>query len=402
MKKIFRHSQFTATFTDEDGYFSFTGDISGSSGSIGDKIVEIDPRFALMNAMHLSNAKIGEPMHAIENGKYHAKKADVVNLARLWRISSDQATDICSKVVLVVTMTQQTAQRDLDETVRKHKAIAASVQQKTKADGKKTVYDIQNVLKDLYKDAGFEYPKRYVEPSSRSLKDDKDDLVLMITKKIRDLERSFVSNAVEKAADDVISEASVSLGLVEKWRKEATKVRRLAESILVDLIDKFVDPLDEYKSYIDEKYEDAFDGFEDDVLNKIIALAKFEDVDVLEVGTGNVDDNEFEVSGKTYLVLTDDEADKKATDYIRESLWAFNADFLAFYTGMPTEMFEAVQPQCEGANDAVIRCVERAGSVEDFAAQAIRADGRGHFLSPYDGREDEETVDGETYYIYRQ
>lgn len=32
---------------------------------------------------------------------------------------------------------------------------------------------------------------------------------------------------------------------------------------------------------------------------------------------------------------------------------------------------------------------------------AIRADGRGHFMSSYDGEENEEIVEGETFYIYR-
>jgi hypothetical protein len=137
-------------------------------------------------------------------------------------------------------------------------------------------------------------------------------------------------------------------------------------------------------------------------LSKIVALAKFENVSILEIGTDNIEDDELEVSGITYLVLTDEEADEKATEYIRDSLWAFNAEFLASYTNLPEEMFMAVQDQCEKANDAILRCVEKMGSVEDFALQAIAADGRGHFLSRYDGREDEEEVNGITYYIYRQ
>lgn len=311
MKKTFRHSKFTAVFTDEDGYFSFTGDVSKSGGAVGDKIAEIDPRFTLMEAMHLSDAKTGEPMHAMENGKYHAKLGNVEMLARLWRIQIEAAKTICHAV---------------------------------------------SEIKD-----------------KRSIK-----------------------------IDEIIENAIIGLGLKAKWFQEAKEVRKLAKFIPANLLKGFIYPMNDDGSPLNKEYENVLDQWDDETRDKIIALAKFEDVDVLEVVTGNAESNEFEVSGKMYLVLTDEEADEKAADYIRESLWAFNADFLASYTGMPAEMFEAVQPQCEGANDAIMQCVERTGSVEDFAQQAVRADGRGHFLSPYDGREDEETVDDETYYIYRQ
>jgi hypothetical protein len=39
--------------------------------------------------------------------------------------------------------------------------------------------------------------------------------------------------------------------------------------------------------------------------------------------------------------------------------------------------------------------------LDHFIEDAIRADGRGHFLSRYNGEENEETVGGVTYYIYR-
>ena len=106
----------------------------------------------------------------------------------------------------------------------------------------------------------------------------------------------------------------------------------------------------------------------------------------------------FEVGSREYLVLTDEEADKRAADYIKDSLWAFNSSFLASYCDMPEEMFKAVQDKCEGANDGILQCVERAdGGLDGFVEEAISADGRGHFLNTYDGNEDEEG----DYYIYR-
>jgi hypothetical protein len=39
--------------------------------------------------------------------------------------------------------------------------------------------------------------------------------------------------------------------------------------------------------------------------------------------------------------------------------------------------------------------------IDEFVEDAIRYDGYGHFLSPYDGEENEIEVDGATYYVYR-
>jgi hypothetical protein len=104
------------------------------------------------------------------------------------------------------------------------------------------------------------------------------------------------------------------------------------------------------------------------------------------------DDCCFDAGAAEYLILTDDEADARANDSIRESAWAFNASFLVDYLpeGVGEEVVEALQPQSEGANDAILAMIgER---FDDFASDAISADGRGHFLSGYDG---EEIEDGE-------
>ncbi len=119
------------------------------------------------------------------------------------------------------------------------------------------------------------------------------------------------------------------------------------------------------------------------------------DVDDLD---GDDDDESFELGSKEYLVLTDSEADEKAAEYIKDSLWAFNSSFLASYCDLPEEMFKAVQDKCESGNDAVLQCVERAdGGLQGLIEEAISADGRGHFMSSYDGEENEEG----DYFIYR-
>lgn len=96
-----------------------------------------------------------------------------------------------------------------------------------------------------------------------------------------------------------------------------------------------------------------------------------------------------------YAVGTDEEADKAAKEYIKETLWAFNDEFLAEMTGLPAVIFKALQPQCENSNDAVLALVDKTCGLEDFAQTAIDADGRGHFLATYDGEEHEESFTDE-------
>lgn len=112
-------------------------------------------------------------------------------------------------------------------------------------------------------------------------------------------------------------------------------------------------------------------------------------------------EHEFsEIGGSaTYLVVTEEEAEEKAIEYVRESLWAFNASFLSEQTGLPESVFEALQPQYEGANDAIYAIVEQCveGGLTAFADSAISADGVAHFLNTYNGQEEQI----EDWYIYR-
>lgn len=141
------------------------------------------------------------------------------------------------------------------------------------------------------------------------------------------------------------------------------------------------------------------DGFEHNkATKKALALAKFLDEDLDAISETTYDENTFDAAGGEYLVLTDEEADARAADYIKDSLWAFNSSFLASYCDLPEAMFKAVQDKCESSNDAVLQCVERAdGGLDGFIEEAISADGRGHFLNTYDGNENEEGG----YFIYR-
>lgn len=102
-----------------------------------------------------------------------------------------------------------------------------------------------------------------------------------------------------------------------------------------------------------------------------------------------------------YLVLDDDEANAACRERIEDSLWAFNASFLSGETGIDQSVFEALADKCEGANDAVRSIIVGSCGLDDFVETAMLTDGRGHFLSGYDGEEREVSAGSDTFYLYR-
>ncbi|MED5548984.1 MAG: hypothetical protein VX529_06450 [Pseudomonadota bacterium] len=102
-------------------------------------------------------------------------------------------------------------------------------------------------------------------------------------------------------------------------------------------------------------------------------------------------------------VLTDEEADKACKESIADSLWAFNPSFLASFTGLPEEAFQAIADngRCESNNEAIRAMIDGTGNFDQFVQEAVSADGRGHFLAGYDGNETEHEFIGRTFYIYQ-
>lgn len=148
-----------------------------------------------------------------------------------------------------------------------------------------------------------------------------------------------------------------------------------------------------------------------DVLAKLISEEKIPVCDkydaegVTAVSSYNSDYNTFEVGGYAFKVLTEKEAYTAAREYIVDALWAFNVDFILKHTNFYNEVSDYVKQTyinsmsemqtalCEGANPIVRALIS---DLDDFVDDAIAADGRGHFISMYDGVEYE--ADG--YYVY--
>jgi hypothetical protein len=98
-----------------------------------------------------------------------------------------------------------------------------------------------------------------------------------------------------------------------------------------------------------------------------------------------------------WLVLSEEEADERAGDSIRESLWAFRTDFLRRHVTSvdALEALDAMRGKvCERSNAIVLALVR---DLDALIQDAIAADGRGHFLANYD--HEEHYQDG--WYLYR-
>lgn len=113
-------------------------------------------------------------------------------------------------------------------------------------------------------------------------------------------------------------------------------------------------------------------------------------------------------NAEDYLVCNDAEADHMASERITKDLWAFRASFIRSHMSYKPEPREADKVEkaieemqgklCESAQPIIRSMIK---NLDHFIADAISADGRGHFLASYDGEEIEHDYNGETYYIYR-
>jgi len=120
------------------------------------------------------------------------------------------------------------------------------------------------------------------------------------------------------------------------------------------------------------------------------------------VDRSKYDDCFFEICGQgDFFVLTNEEADKRAKEYILETVWAFSTDFLQAHARKGVDISDLDDYRskvCEDANATMLALIE---NVNDFVDAAIAADGRGHFLSSYDGEEHEVNIGDEDFFIYR-
>ena len=137
---------------------------------------------------------------------------------------------------------------------------------------------------------------------------------------------------------------------------------------------------------------------------KLAALAEFLNCspeDLVKEDYDHYGLERYTYGNQEYAVGTDKEADEAVSAAIKESIWAFNASFILQHCGLPLELEDAIrsfqEEKCEDANDALLALVNKCGDLDTFVEKAISSDSRAHFLSTYDGDENESG----DFYIYR-
>ena len=83
-----------------------------------------------------------------------------------------------------------------------------------------------------------------------------------------------------------------------------------------------------------------------EIEQKIAALAAHLDTDADYIDQSDYDDMVFEADGDEYLVCTDDDADERAGETIRESLWAFSPWFIIDHSNLPRDAFDMISAFC--------------------------------------------------------
>lgn len=123
---------------------------------------------------------------------------------------------------------------------------------------------------------------------------------------------------------------------------------------------------------------------------KAQALADHLGEDVIMID--KTDGENFSFRRAEYLVLSQEEAEERAAQYVRDSLWAFRTEFIAAHTknGLSDACIEALNrmqvelgEDCQPVLEALIE------GMDAFIEDAIRVDGLAHFLATYDGKEAE-------------
>ena len=126
----------------------------------------------------------------------------------------------------------------------------------------------------------------------------------------------------------------------------------------------------------------------------------------------DMDEAQHYIDSEDYLVLTDEQADDWVREEIEEMVWAFTPSFLSAHTGVDSGTLRTMQESlCENANEPITAMIK---DFDYFVEDAVRHDGRGHFLAGYDHKENEKIyasvvrngrcyeVEQSAYYIYRR
>ena len=131
---------------------------------------------------------------------------------------------------------------------------------------------------------------------------------------------------------------------------------------------------------------------------------------IFQLSSNYDSDKEYESDGclikqvagcSEYLILTKKEANKEAALKIKEYLWAFNYEFISNYfkVEINKHTYNKLRELYEDANEILLILI--GNNIKKLIQDAISYNGRGHFISYYDGQEEEVSYNGKYFYIYR-
>lgn len=94
---------------------------------------------------------------------------------------------------------------------------------------------------------------------------------------------------------------------------------------------------------------------------------------------------EFSMLGGTWLVLSENEADERVTDYIKEKIGYFRPSFIAAHTDIDEDLLDFLAEHEK--HDFIYGLLDSDPyfSWQRLVDDAVSADGYGHFLNTHDG-----------------
>ncbi len=207
-----------------------------------------------------------------------------------------------------------------------------------------------------------------------------------------------------------------------------------------------------FRNTYKEMSGEILDGeFSDDDYRNIVAIANEMDIDLSETEVEKSNYSHYGMNlyefkepdeTRSFAIGTDEQATNAANEYIDDAVWSFRTGWLLNYIsledainelgiettymdeiendegeyeeeeiemdeeeafefsmGMDLESYiKSLQEKCESGNEDIKSLI---GDLDEFKEDSISADGRGHFITSYDGIEHGTDVNGETLYIYR-
>lgn len=155
--------------------------------------------------------------------------------------------------------------------------------------------------------------------------------------------------------------------------------------------------------FSDQKYDEYITEMEAPVVDtpdpKVMALAEYFDIDPERISKEYKNSDSlyrncmYVIDGENRFYLADEkEADDLAKEIILEDIWSFKPDFIREHSRVLREggdrainaLKNMQESMCESCSPLVRAMID---DLDLFVEDVIKTDGRGHFISMYDGKE---------------